>query len=291
MTTKRHHYLPEFYIKGFVNTKSKVHVYDKKEKKFKKKEFSPSQIFFEWHRNTLTIDGEKDDFIEKLYGSIESKISPTYNKIKSQKGSINYCVKDIFDLLILISLTYWRLPINDAHSENFVSSTPNNELFFKILNKETNEEASEDFYEKVKKRNGFIELYKLSKPILDYMSLDLKNNINNWLIYGADSDVQLHILGDNPIVFKNVPNKNILESELIFPLTQGITVYHNKGNKIKQIQPEDRVMVDIMVFLQSDRYVVGPNKEYLNCIQNLASEYNTVSKIEQLRTEIFKIFE
>jgi hypothetical protein len=290
-TTNRHHYLPEFYIKGFVNYDNKINVYDKSEKHFNKNEVSPKQIFFEWNRNTLLIHGEKDDFVEKLYGRIENIISPAYNKIKIQSGEINYNVKDTFNLLLLVSLTFWRLPINDEDAKRFVLSTPNKDLFIKIFNKNTKKEASEYFYEKIKNRNGFIEMYKLSKPIIDFMTLDLNRSFDNWKIYSAASDVQLHLLGDNPIVFKHQPGDNILETELIFPLTKGVTLYHNKGKIIRQIQPEDRIKVDIMVFLQSERYVVGSNRDYLSTIEILAKQYNTKPRVENLRKEIFKIFE
>ncbi|MFM9950533.1 MAG: DUF4238 domain-containing protein [Saprospiraceae bacterium] len=291
MKANRHHYLPQFYIHGFVNSDNKISVYDKQEKRFKKQEFSPKQIFFEWNRNTLLVEGKKDDSVEKLYGYFESLISPTYNRIKMQSGRIKYDINDIFNLLVLVSLTHWRLPLNDVNAENFVQSTPRKDLIIKIFNKETGEEASEDLYEKVKKRNGFVEMYKLLKPIIDFMSLNMKNSIEHWKIYRADSEIQSHILGDNPIVFKDQPQNNILETELIFPLTKGIMLYHNKGKKIKQIQPEDRVNVDIMIFLQSRRYVVGSNKDYLNKIKSLAQGCNTKSEIEILRNEIFEIFE
>lgn len=291
MKSGRHHYLPEFYIKGFVNSKKKVHVFDKFENKFKKKEFSPRQIFFKWDRNSLFLDGEKDDFIERLYGSFESKLSPTYNKIKRQNGKIQYGINDVFNLLLLVTLTHWRLPVNDDVAEKFVSSRSNKELFIKVFDKETGEEASENLYNNVKRRSGFIEMYKLVKPYFDYMSLDIKTNFNNWKIYSAASEVQLHLLGDNPIVLKKQFQDNILQNELIFPLTKGITLYHNKGKKIKQIEPESRIKVDVMVFLQSKRYIVGPNGDYLNTIQQLANGYNTKSKIEVLRNEIFEIFE
>ena len=128
---------------------------------------------------------------------------------------------------------------------------------------------------------------RLSRP----QSHSRHKSFDNWKIYSAATDVQLHLLGDNPIIFKHQPENNILETELIFPLTKGITLYHNKGKVIKQIQPEDRVRVDIMVFLQSKRYVVGANKDYLNMIKILAEQYNAESRVENLRKEIFKIFE
>ncbi len=291
MITQRHHYLPEFYIKGFLNSNNKLFVFDKLEKRIKKNEYSPKQIFFDWNRNTLEIEGKKDDFLEKLYQDFESRVSPAYNRIKEQTGRIHYDVNDIFNLLLLVSLTYWRLPKNDETAEDLVLNTPNKELFIKIYNKKTNEEASDDFYEKVKKRVGFVEMYKLAKPIIDFLTLDIKNDLENWVIFGANSDVKLHLLGDNPIVFRGIPEKNILQNEMIFPISKGITLYHTKGEKIRQIQPSDRVRVDIMVFLQSSRYVIGPNKDYLNMIHSLTLGYNTETRVEGLRSENFKIFE
>jgi hypothetical protein len=49
--------------------------------------------------------------------------------------------------------------------------------------------------------------------------------------------------------------------------------------------------VDILVFLQSKRFVVGPNKDYLNAIQVLSERYDSKSRIKELRSEIFSIFE
>lgn len=288
--TERHHYISQFFIKGFVNERNKLYVFDKFEGQFKQNEFSSKQIFYEWNRNTIEVNGEKDDFIEKRYSSIEAKISPAYNKIKNQSGLVSYTATDIFNLLLLVSLTYWRLPINDEETEKFILDSTGKDLFIKIYNKNTNEEAPDEIYDKVKRTKGFVEMYKLSKPIFDFMALDLNDNIDNWRI-GSASTVKLHILGDNPVVFKNSPGKNILENELIFPLTNGITLFHSKGKRLAQIEPEVRVMIDIIVFLQSNRYVVGPNKDYLSAIQTKSLVYDSEAKIAWLKNEIFKVFE
>jgi hypothetical protein len=47
----------------------------------------------------------------------------------------------------------------------------------------------------------------------------------------------------------------------------------------------------LLMFLQSERYVVGPNKDHLNAVKNLANGYNTKERIEALRNEIFNVFE
>lgn len=290
MPSKRHHYIPKFHIKEFVNSNNKVVVFDKHTGEFKKIEFSPKQVFYEWNRNTLDIENKKDYFIEDLYAKFETKLSPAYTKIKEQKGIIRYTSYDMFSLLLLVSLTHWRLPLNDIEAELFVKNTPKDNLLFRIFNKETEEEVDEEFYKKIKERNGFVEMYKLAKPIMDFKLLDIKNCISNWQIYSTDSEVKMHILGDNPIIFKNKPSDNVLETELIFPLTKGSTLHNNSGKRIKQIPPELKVKMDIIQFLQSNQYVVGPNKSYLNTIKILSQGYTNKERIELLRNEIFDTF-
>ncbi|WP_338765226.1 DUF4238 domain-containing protein [Bernardetia sp. ABR2-2B] len=291
--TNRHHYLPEFYIKGFVNSENKVYVYDKAENKLKKKLFSPKQIFFEWNRNTLHIEKGDTDFIEELYAFFEAKIAPVYNRVKSQSGSVQYYIEDVFYLLILVSLTYYRLPKNDKDIEKFISSSSSNELLVKTLDKESNQTiTNQHLYNEMRNKVGFTEIYKLIKPLNDFMLLDIHKNIENWRIASSSRETSLHLLGDSPIVFKDKPsNNNILETQLVFPLTNNMRLYYHKGKKIQQIKPEYILDIDIMIFLQSERYVVGANKEYLDVISKLAQEYNDKEKIEFLRSEIFKIFD
>ncbi len=291
MITKRHHYIPEFYIKGFLNSNNKVFVFDKLEQNFKPNEFSPKQIFFEWHRNTVKINGVNDDFIEKLYGFWDNLISKTYEKIINQKGKLISEPMDYFHLIVFVSLIHWRIPFQDEDIIELLNNSSKEELSFKIYNKKTNEEANPEFYDNVKKREGFKEIYRLSKPVIDYLTLDIKNRLNNWKIYFAGSGVQLHILGDNPAVFKNEPKINILETELIFPLSKGKFICHTNGKSLEQIRPETRVSIDIMIFLQAERYVIGPDKDYLNTIKMLAGNYNNKTRIDSLRNDIFKVFQ
>lgn len=57
--SKRHHYLPQFYIKGFVGNDGKVAVYNKEKDKIDKIRKSPKQLFYEYNRNTFEIDEKK----------------------------------------------------------------------------------------------------------------------------------------------------------------------------------------------------------------------------------------
>jgi hypothetical protein len=54
--TKRHHYIPEFFIKDYVGDDKMVSVYNKITGKLDNLIKSPKQVFFEWNRNTFKIN-------------------------------------------------------------------------------------------------------------------------------------------------------------------------------------------------------------------------------------------
>jgi hypothetical protein len=133
--SKRHHYIPRFYIKNFCNTKGSIYINDKDDSsnynnisvKY------PKKIFFEWNRNTFEVNGEKSTVIENIYGDIEDKIAPHLESLVNSNGSGGYT--QVIDVVILRNLIYlgyltkWRLPINDDYVNQI-----NSEVTFDDLN-------------------------------------------------------------------------------------------------------------------------------------------------------------
>jgi hypothetical protein len=290
MPSNRHHYIPEFYIKGFTNPEQKVIVYDKRASEFKSQAFSPKQIFFEWNRNNLIINGKTDDFVENLYSIWDNKLSITYKRINEQKGRVKFDATDLFNLLIFVSLNHWRLPHLGNEIDNLIEDYSKENSFVKIYDNNAGEEVSSEFFNEFKKRPGFKEMFRLSRPITDYLKLDINKVIDNWKIYSAASNVELHILGDNPIIFKNDRKENILENELIMPLSKGKLLINSNGKRIEQITPQIIIAIDTLVFIQSKSIVIGSNKDYLKAIQLFALNYDSIEKIQMLKDEIFEIF-
>ncbi len=67
--SQKHHYLPEFYLKGFTNEAGQFSIYDYEQKRIKKNLFYPSTHFFD-NRNLVDVEGEITDVPEKLYSEI-----------------------------------------------------------------------------------------------------------------------------------------------------------------------------------------------------------------------------
>ena len=133
--SRRHHYLPEFYIKKFCNSDGKIFIHDKLHGK-KVGNISPKapkSIFFEWDRNTINSDGKKTKIIEVIYREIEDQIAPYLSKLKSLEFKDNGDLIDVAVLRNLIYLGYltkWRVPEIDPLLDKLNSSQLSKELNF-----------------------------------------------------------------------------------------------------------------------------------------------------------------
>lgn len=111
----RHHYLPVFYLKGFVKESNTFKVFNVLENKFIKngKNFSPESYFFEKNGNTIYIADTEDDSLESYYSHFDNKISKLFNKINSSTYQTNFNVtdNDMPALNHFVSLMYWRCHI------------------------------------------------------------------------------------------------------------------------------------------------------------------------------------
>lgn len=291
--SQRHHYIPQFMIKGFIGEDQKLAIFNKVKGKLDVLRKSPSQIFFEWNRNTFEINGEVSDFVEELHRFGESQFAPVYKKISQQNGSQPLNAKDLFALISFIGVTHWRVPKKDKEVALYLSQATNEDLFFNIRKKGTNEEAPEEMYSRIMNEPAFKESAKIIIAIRDYLSTFWLRKIDDWNIYYSSGNVELHfhLLGDDPVILREENESNIFKTELIFPLSKGKTVYHTNGKKLKELSPEHRVLVDVLIFLQADKIVCGPNSEYLNQIAQFAELYKNENDHKELKEKVFRIFE
>ncbi|GAA4461587.1 hypothetical protein GCM10023189_37220 [Nibrella saemangeumensis] len=295
--SRKHHYLPEFYLKGFTGEDGKLAVFDIENNRLKTKRLTPSQIFFEYDRNTLEFDGVKDDFVEKMYSQLETIVGHAFKKIKEQKSFSYLDAQDMFRIILFAGSLYWRIPKTDnLIKSEFENSSPD-ELYFEIRNKITGEKAPEDFINIIKKNDAFIKSYRAIKPVLDYMHQFDVSKIEDWKVYYATINdkgerKELHLIGDNPIIFRNPSNTDIFHQEIIMPLSCGKTLYHTRGKDVKVVEPTARIDVDRILFLQSKKYVCGPDGSYLEKIAEHASLYKDISPqaAEFLRNRVFDVF-
>ena len=85
--SKKHHYLPRYYLKGFTNNDNHFYVYDKQTDNIFLS--SPDDTFFENHLNTATLrDGSKSDFLEDMYAEEENEFWEYLDNIRSSMPTV-----------------------------------------------------------------------------------------------------------------------------------------------------------------------------------------------------------
>lgn len=290
--SERHHYIPKFLIKGFVGKDGKLSVFNKRINKLESIRKSPKQIFFEWNRNTFSFkDDEKTDFLEKAYQLGESKFSKTYKYLTEKNEPIKIEPYDLLHLTLFISVTYWRVPNQDLDIYEYLKSLTTSNFRLKIKDKNKLQDIPDELFNQMIKEPAFIESSKILKAFEDYLDNQKNINLNNWKIYYRPDDApQLNLLSDNPVILRT-EEKNILNSELIFPLSKGKTVFHTNGKSLKEISGTIKLSVDILTFINAKQYVCSSDENYLKSISEISKMYNTIEKVNYLKNEIFEIFE
>ena len=165
MAKRRHHYIPQFYLKGFTDPRKEncVWVYDKEEEKLFPS--TPLNIAVEKDYHTMINEKSEADTetIENLYGFIESDASKVIQKIHIGE-MLDEEDRSIFSLFVSSMLV--RVPNYRKNIEKiFADSTLDN-----LLSLAKNETAFTESYEEFLKKTGTspdISLDDLRKYTLD----------------------------------------------------------------------------------------------------------------------------
>jgi predicted nucleic acid-binding protein len=284
--SKRHHYIPQFYLKGFTNNAGTFSIFDLRKGSLKNGLFFPKSHFFEYDRNTLDIDGVKTDFIEKGFQKLEDKTKSIFDELQKANGHIELDANRIFDLQLFVLCTYWRIPWTDGELNKILNSSNFNEYGFKLMNINTGEHCSNERVEELLQTNGFVESLRTVMPILQFTKTKDNEDLENWIVYYSGGQ-GVHITGDNPIVVRESTEKNLLSKELIMPLTKRQVLIRSKNKFItKTLDPVFAVKLDMLIFLQSTLYVCGQNAEYLTSISEFCK--NTKQSAEEIKFALFQ---
>lgn len=285
--SRRHHYLPQFYLKGFSNQEGKFAVFDKKRKVLKNGYYSPKSHFFEKDRNTFTIEGEETDFLENLYSDYDNRLSDLFEKFqRDDEESDILNPYNIQELKLFIAMMFWRVPESDQLVDTFFESFSFDELGIKLEDQDGNS-APDSVKQKMFEDPNFRQACRFLILPLNTFQITLQDSdINNWKYYYTESDFH-HLCGDQPIVFKNPKSLFIFEDDLFLPLTKNKFLVYTKKEKVKELPPEFALLRDILIFGQSRKYVCSSSRDYLKVVSNLYYNRYANNDLHKLRKEVF----
>jgi hypothetical protein len=293
--SKRHHYLPKYYLKGFADSENKCFIFKKSKKKVSLKRYALKSILYQEDRNTIIYDGEKTDIIEQQYAVFDNQFAKLFELIRN--GSDEDVILGDNGLLLLkqfIAIQYCRLPGTDKYIDSYLSQidfgSANNTVIV--------------FGQKIGKRQGIIELlgsdigyrnyfkcFVLPLIILKSFSDDMEKG--RWYIFDVHDEFAYHLCSDFPLILKN-QNKYLSKwDDMILPLTKKrILVFSNRQDiKREYIDLKFPALIDAMQIGLSEEIVCGSNYEYLVNTSNVFYKYWGIENIEKLNNEIFSCLE
>lgn len=195
--SKKHHYLPRYYLKGFTNAGGSFFVYDKNADKIF--ETNPDASFFQNNLNTVEFpNGETSNFLETMYTEIENQSWNSLDNIRNSTYTASTPLFDRMNLFLFLLFLHWRLPCNidfvDELSKEFFLGE--NDLdFFNLLSKGS-DTVPPEVVEEIRSSSAFKKAAKMVVPFAPfYKDKDWSRNLENWRFFYPGDGESWYIVG------------------------------------------------------------------------------------------------
>ncbi|HMR85445.1 MAG TPA: DUF4238 domain-containing protein [Niabella sp.] len=252
--SRKHHYIPEFYLNNFTNEDGKFHIYLPKEKRFKKNGelFTPQTHFFELDGNNLIGADYVDDHLEKSYSDWDNKAAILFDKIKTSKEKrFGLSEQDMPILQFFIAHLYWRSPMSNEFAKNLLKREGLKATGMIIRDSITGKIVQDHEFENYILNND--SSYKFIKHWLPYRLIpNLMNNNTPLEIITFNNGGKPNLISDNPIIFRNQNDINVYEDDFILPVTPNkvLVRMNRKGSTRNSVI----MMIDALLVQQSQKF-------------------------------------
>ena len=116
--SKRHHYIPQYYLKCFTNENGLFYLYEVLRNRMDKNLHNTDSLFFEKNRNIIRYKGQISDIIENYYTDFDTIFANLFREIKNGvfeeelfASNVLVCIKQFLALFLC------RLPIIDEQMD------------------------------------------------------------------------------------------------------------------------------------------------------------------------------
>lgn len=294
--SKKHHYLPRYYLKGFASNNNGFFVYDKQEDRI----FftSPDATFFENDLNTIDLpETGPSDFMEDMYADIESITWPSFDRIRNSKPDKGIEALDKMHLFFFLLFLHWRLPSNSKYVEELSKEIlPDGEGRLDFFNlymgeKESRRPASEDMKKVMRESEAFKKVTRLFAPFAPFhKNKEWNKRIEDWKFFYTEDEQSWYIVGDRPIITDQLNDHDPLEclSRFVFPLSGRILlVNHDKALK-QNLSREFVIDYSMAVIAQAERFVACHNEEFLKKLVDMYKKvYIKFDKVDDIIPDMF----
>jgi len=293
--SKKHHYLPRHYLKGFTNNMNSFFVYDKQEDKIFYT--SPDAAFFENHLNTVSLPGgDSSDFLEELYTDVENECWNSLDRIRESNNKIPIDLLDKMNLFLFLLFLHWRLPSNIKYAEELTKEffdKNNRNINYFTLKYNNGKNPPKEVVNVIKNSPAFKKTSKVILPFAPFYEEGWSERLGNWRFLYAEDGNRWHLVGDNPIITRGDSDHDPLNclNEFVFPVSGNILLVNINKPINKDLPPRFVIKFNITIIERAQRFIACQNKNFLEELLKLYDFHVQHNKTSILITEMFRFLE
>lgn len=275
----KHHYIPQFYLKGFADENEDIYILDKTFKKISSHK-KAGQLFYKKNLHTLAKDSliinglsEKDRvIIENFMGRIEKAFSLFIDFISNNFETL-LLVQNLNEmpeemnkiLLFMMSVQYWRHPKSsrecEKHAENLVKlydqALAHGNDFLDFFD-DFDRKSIKYFQKKRHKESSMKVIQFVIIPIISYQLMRMQ--IGDLRVVKLNSDDEF-VCPDFPVIFDSFDDNFNASGSIFYPLSKQLAITNIDFNQISEI--------DRIIYEKADNKIIGSSPERLQELLNL----------------------
>jgi Protein of unknown function (DUF4238) len=293
IASKKHHYLPRHYLRGFTNSKGMFFVYDKNNGNIFPS--SPNNAFFENNLNTVTFpNGDSSDFLEDMYTETENQSWGPFDRIKKSTHTHPIVLLDKMHLFLFLSFLYWRLPSNLSYVEKLSEKAFLNggEFDYLKITSKNGQTVPKEIIEMLKNSKAFKKCFAQIIPFIPfYKDKNWAKRLDNWRFLYTGDNKSWYIVGDNPIIAKEESRHDIINclKESMFPISGKILVINIEQPINRGLSPEFGIEFNTAIIQQARRFVACQDKGFLEALIKYHNLYVQYDKANTIVPELFRM--
>jgi hypothetical protein len=258
--SRKHHYLPVFYLKGFADKNGLIHLYDKVRDVVIESQ-DPRTKFYVKDLNNYKADGQiRISLEESLFTPADSRIAPLFAKVLKQER-YEFTALEKFEILAFLTQLYWRLPQSNALYTKLIEREGLSNKYFALRNRGNNSLISDEEIPEIKNQIlADAEIQKMLKhviPLTNGAINELNTMYDNWMVYAINSPELNLITGDHPFLINNkMQSMDNIFNEFVFPLGKShLLVISDKSPSF--LDSIFLVNVNAAIVSQSNRFIAS----------------------------------
>ncbi|WP_046383468.1 DUF4238 domain-containing protein [Pseudomonas veronii] len=264
--SSKHHFIPEFYQKGFYSNDGKLFTYKKDYHTIKSR--APAQILYELDLHTIALGKEKTLAIENFYSQLEGKFTECRDLIKEHSQDVDLMSELMSDPTFMkiakymVATQFWRTPCKRDLAVEFTPRLTD------LYDQATNEMKAVLRYDRMlikyltKRAHKDHAVKFIQFILLPLITFDLSEKSDTIYLFRAPTN-QAFVSSDRPVSFDS-HEKLFSFKSFCFPFSKELLLFGSENDKAFQLSMEK---INKLIAKRADKIVIAASKNQLEEIR------------------------